>query len=91
MADNSEKLVDVVDPKDNRHYTVIVETLNVDENGNEYSQILNMFADGPYSAFHLLGGITQLYDQPNVKKVTLVGVYGRTMLKVIDVNKNGEQ
>ena len=91
MAEETEKLVDVVQPNDTRNYTVIVETLNTDDAGGEYTQILNMFADSPYSAFHLLSEISQLYKQPNVKKVTLVGVYGRTMLKVIDINKNGEQ
>ena len=87
---SEEKLITVVPPEDNRHYTIIVETTTKTSEGTEAVQILNLFADSPAGAYQMLLNLQQIYThQPNTTSIKLIGVYRRTVLEVVD-KKIGE-
>ena len=80
-----EKVVETVNADDKRNYTIVVEALF--KNGEETSvQTINIFAENPAEAFSWMLNLKDLYNQPGILKVKLLGAYKRTALRVVDGN-----
>lgn len=90
VKNEQKPMVEVPDINDERHYTILIELTCKDSDDREVVQTVNVFAKTPEEAFMSTLNLRSLYDQPNVVKVKLVGIYKRTVLKVVEGNTTNE-
>ena len=86
LQEKVEQTVEVVDSQDNRNYSILVEVIRGTDTEASKSTI-TIYADTPTNASILLARLRDMYNNPDVKNVKLVGIYKRIQLSVVEGEK----
>lgn len=83
LVERESKEVETIDANDTRAYAILVEIVRGTET-EAHKDTLTIYADTPMNTFILLTKVRDIYNQPDVLKVKLVGVYKRIQLSVVE-------